>query len=106
MRLLDRKAKRGKFQVVPTLLTWIISIVWHGFYFGFIFSFCGTFFIAFAWGLYESSKFASVFESLFIGPTKFLLLLLKHILVYTLISSVLEHFWLKDYSKCWTLIEN
>lgn len=49
MRLIDRNAKRGKFQVLPTLLTWVISMVWHGFYLAFSIAFVGTFVIAFAW---------------------------------------------------------
>ena len=49
MRLIDRNAKRGKFQILPTLITWVISMVWHGFYLAFSIAFVGTFVIAFAW---------------------------------------------------------
>jgi len=39
LRLMDRSKPKGSFQAFPTVITFIVSSVWHGVYPGYILSF-------------------------------------------------------------------
>ena len=49
LRWIDRKAPRGKVQLGPYFLVFIVSALWHGFYFGYYVLFSGLALIDFAW---------------------------------------------------------
>ena len=49
LRWIDRKLPRGKMQMGPYMLVFLVSAVWHGFFFGFYAFFSGLGLMDFTW---------------------------------------------------------
>ena len=65
LRLIDRTQPRNKIQLIPYALTFFISAIWHGFYFGYVAFFTGLGLMDFAWKAIGNTKLVESF-----GQTK------------------------------------
>lgn len=64
MKLKDRTVDRKKMQVIPTMLTYLASSVWHGFEVGFYLCFVTFGFLDIFFRLLASTKVAEFVESI------------------------------------------
>ena len=59
LRWIDRKLPRGKMQMGPYMLVFLVSAVWHGFFFGYYAFFSGLGLMDFTWKAVEKTQLVS-----------------------------------------------
>ena len=81
LRWMDRSQPRGKIQLGPFMLTFIVSPLWHGFYFGYFAFFTGLGLMDFTWKEFGKTKLAHMLDAK-LGPLSFVFnLMLSHLAI-------------------------
>ena len=63
LRWMDRSKPRGKIQLGPMMLSFLMSAVWHGFYFGSYAFFSGLFLMDYTWKVAGKTQLAASLEA-------------------------------------------